>query len=131
MSWSVVPVLGCADVAASAAWWRDALGFHLDPDRGVLRPEPGGAATYAILDRGGAGVHLQRRDRGPATRDPMHYDAYFYVDEDVDELFARFAANGVTVLFAPCDEEYGMRDFGIETPDGHRLNFGRTSRPAR
>ena len=68
-------------------------------------------------------MHLQRRV-GRIERDPMHYDAYFYVDTDIDELFAAFTANDVTVIFAPCDEEYGMRDFGIETPDGHRLNFG-------
>ncbi len=124
MSWRVVPVLGCVDVARSAAWWRDKLGFGLDPDRGIFTARPGGPATYAILDREGAGVHLQRRDAVRVERDPMHYDAYFYVAGDVDELFAEFVAEGVNVTFAPCEEEYGMRDFGIETVDGHRINFG-------
>ena len=124
MSWRVVPVLGCADVAASAAWWRDTLGFSLDPDHGIFTAEPGGPATYAILDREGAGVHLQRRDVVRVERDPMHYDAYFYVAGDIDELFASFVDKGATAAFAPSEEEYGMRDFGIETVDGHRLNFG-------
>jgi catechol 2,3-dioxygenase-like lactoylglutathione lyase family enzyme len=123
-SWRVVPVLGCRDVRASAEWYRDALGFDLDPDTGILAFE--GVATYAILGLAGAGLHLQRREQSSAGRDPMHYDAYFYVDgtTDIDELHARFVANGATSLFAPCDEDYGMRDFGIATPDGHRLNFG-------
>lgn len=123
MPWNVAPALGCEDVAASAAWWRDVLGFHLDPVNGLFAPEPGEPATYAILDRHGAGVHLQWRVER-VERDPMHYDAYFYVDGSIDELFAAFTAQGVTVIFPPCDEEYAMRDFGIETPDGHRLNFG-------
>ncbi len=79
---------------------------------------------YAIVDRMGAGVHLQRRPASKASHDPVHYDAYFYVSTDIDELFASFSAKAVTVIFPPCDEDYGMRDFGMETPDGHRLNFG-------
>jgi catechol 2,3-dioxygenase-like lactoylglutathione lyase family enzyme len=123
MTWRVTPVLGCHDVAASAAWWHDTLGFHLDPLNGMVC-DPTGTAVYAILDRMGAGVHLQRRPAPKAAQDPVHYDAYFYVSTDIDELYASFVAKAVTMIFAPCDEEYGMRDFGIETPDGHRLNFG-------
>jgi catechol 2,3-dioxygenase-like lactoylglutathione lyase family enzyme len=124
-AWTVVPVLGCRDVQASAEWYRDTLGFDLDHELGIFSVE--GVATYAIVEIEGAGLHLQRRDEEPPIdRGPMHYDAYFSVDgsTDIDELYARFVANGAASLFEPCDEDYGMRDFGISTPDGHRLNFG-------
>jgi len=42
----------------------------------------------------------------------------------LDKERSSLAVTAVTVIFPPCDEDYGMRDFGIETPDGHRLNFG-------
>ena len=42
---------------------------------------------------------------------------------DVDALHAEFAARGVDVLREPEDEPYGLRDFTIATPQGHRLAF--------
>ena len=123
MSWDVAPVLGCPDVAASAAWWRAMLDFDFDPVR-HMAVDADGLAIYATLERAGAGVHLQRRSPMEAARPHIAYDAYFYVDTDIDDLFERYVAKGVVAIFAPTNEMYGLRDFGIETPDGHRLNFG-------
>ncbi|MFY7815324.1 MAG: homoserine kinase, partial [Chryseobacterium taeanense] len=39
-------------------------------------------------------------------------------------LHAEFAARGVDILQALADKPWGMREFGIRTPQGHRLMFG-------
>lgn len=36
VSWRVVPILGCGDVRSTAEWYRDVLGFTLDPENGLF-----------------------------------------------------------------------------------------------
>lgn len=117
------PVLGCRDVQAAADWFASALGF--DCPGGVLRPPGEGDAVYAIVFREGAGVHLQIRRRPVflSERPSFEGDGYVFVG-DADALHAEFAGRDVAVLRAPQDEPYGLRDFTIATPHGHRLAFG-------
>lgn len=122
-AWEAAPVLGCRDVQAAAEWFETALGFGCPG--GVMRPPGEGDAVYAIVAREGASVHLQIRRRPVflAERPDFEGDAYLFVD-DADRLHATFADQGVQVLREPMDEPYGLRDFTIETPQGHRLAFG-------
>lgn len=61
-SWLVSPVLGVGDMRRAAEYYRDVLGFTLDPVDGVFQPtsdEPGGVvdaldALHADLVRRGA-----------------------------------------------------------------------------
>jgi catechol 2,3-dioxygenase-like lactoylglutathione lyase family enzyme len=123
--WEVAPMLGVRDVLEAVEFFCDKLG--------VARPDhvftPGGEPVYAIVTRGGVSVHLQIRRRtvfaGP--RQSHEGDAYFFV-EDADALRAEFNAKGVRLLRDIRDEHYGLRDFTIETPDGHRLTFGSESK---
>ena len=117
------PVLGCRDVQAAADWFASALGF--DCPGGVLRPPGEGDGVYAIVFREGAGVHLQIRRRPVflSERPSFEGDGYVFVG-DADALHAEFAGRDVAVLRAPQDEPYGLRDFTIATPQGHRLAFG-------
>jgi uncharacterized glyoxalase superfamily protein PhnB len=41
-----------------------------------------------------------------------------------DALHDEFVARGVTVVQPLEDQPYGMRDFSVESPEGHRLLFG-------
>jgi catechol 2,3-dioxygenase-like lactoylglutathione lyase family enzyme len=50
--------------------------------------------------------------------------AIFHVD-DVDALFARIVAAGLSPAFAPRDAAWGERYFHITDPDGHELSFAR------
>ena len=64
MSWRAAPVLGVANVQEAAEYYRDVLGFELDPERGIFRgvgDEAGG--VYALLHRAGCSIHLQIRRR--------------------------------------------------------------------
>jgi hypothetical protein len=67
-------------------------------------------------------VQIRRGEIGPARED-IETDAYVRL-ADADALFAEYQQSGVTMFREICDEDYGMRDFCIETPDGHRIAFG-------
>lgn len=54
-------------------------------------------------------------------------DVYLYVD-DVDALYAEYRNKHVKIFRELQNEAYGVRDFTIETPDGHRLAFGTETR---
>lgn len=120
-SWEAAPILGCRDVATAMDWFDSALGF--DCPGGLFTP-PGHAPVYAIVSRAGAAVHLQIRRRPVFVTERPAYegDAYVFID-DTDALHAELARAGVTVIREPQDENYGLRDFTIETPTGHRLTF--------
>lgn len=124
MTWRIAPVLGCDDVQRVAEWFRDTLGFSLEPTS-VFRIDPDGPVTYAIVERDGIGVHLQLSpDSAPRSiSDDNAYDAYATVTA-VDALHDEFVARGAKVVQPLEDQPYGMRDFSVESPEGHRVFFG-------
>jgi uncharacterized glyoxalase superfamily protein PhnB len=126
MAWRTAAVLGSADVRRIAEWYRDELGFTLDPATGIFQP-PGEDVVYGIVSRDGAAIHFQLRDDGSGvplpTREDFETDVYVYVD-DVDALYDAARKRGVRILREMVDEEYGMRDFAISDPDDHHVAFG-------
>lgn len=120
-TWRVAPCLGVKSVAAAVDYFVEQLGF--------ARPErlygPAGEEVYAVTCRDGIEVHLQIRRGGvfPTDRRSDDGDAYFFVP-DADALRAEFGSRSVKVVRDLLSEPYGLRDFTIETPDGHRLTFG-------
>ena len=125
-AWRASPVLGVRDVRAAAEYYRDVLGFALDPVDGVFQPsadEPGG--VYAIVKRAGGWIHFQiRRGDGPGgARPPFERDGYLYVD-DVDHLHADLARRGANIRQAPRLAPYGIRELVVEDLNGFRLTFG-------
>lgn len=123
MSWRVAPILGVADVAAAVRYYTDTLGFELrGPVFGGVGDE---GPVYAIVWRGDASLHLQirRGERPEDARESIESDAYVYVD-DADALFEEYRARGVEFLRPLQTEPYGLRDFTIVDPFGHRVVFG-------
>src|SRR5206468_9965627 len=81
-TWRASPVLGVRNVRQAAEYYRDVLGFTLDPVDGVFQPspdEPGG--VYGIVKRSGVWIHFQiRRGHLPQpTRQPFERDVYLYI----------------------------------------------------
>ena len=62
------------------------------------------------------------------------YVAYLRVD-DVDAFHDRAVDAGAEILKPPTDEPWGMREFGVRSPDGHRgarqLSWARSTRAAK
>jgi predicted enzyme related to lactoylglutathione lyase len=115
-------VLAVHDLDRSGAWYRDVLGCELED------PDP---ANWRFCRTGEVIFMLGRcRDVPPASKLGDHgYVAYLRFD-DVDGVHARAVAAGAEVLKAPTDEPWGMREFGIRSPDGHRFMLGQTIKPA-
>jgi len=113
-------------VREAAEYYRDVLGFTLDPVHGVFQPspdEPGG--VYAIVKRPGAWIHLQirRRDTAREKRPSFERDVYLYVD-DVEGLHADLERRGARILSPPQLAPYGIREIVVEDLNGYRLAFG-------
>lgn len=124
------PILGVASPRKSAEYWRDVFGFTLDPVDGVFAPVPGDSdGVYAIVKRGEAWVHFQRRLAAPAgrhqsaPRGPLERDVYLYID-DLASLHRDLVARGATLIQPPTAMPYGLMEMVAEDCDGHRVAFG-------
>lgn len=129
-TWTASPVLGVGQVRQAAEYYRDVLGFSLDPVDGVFQPspdEPGG--VYAIVKRLGVWIHFQiRRDGSPrAQRPAFERDVYLYVD-DLDGLYSDLRRRGANIRSAPQMAPHGIREMVVEDLNGYRLAFGELGR---
>jgi hypothetical protein len=126
-TFEVSPVLGTRDVRALAAYFVDQLGFTCDPEDGIFEGvDESEGAVYAIVVRGDARFHLQIRRHDvwpPGGREDIEGDAYVFVD-DAYALFEEYERRGVPVHRPISVAPYGMADFVVLTPEGHRLCFG-------
>lgn len=122
----VSPVLGVPRVRQAAEYYRDVLGFSLDPVDGVFQPsaaEPDG--VYAIVKMEDAWIHFQiRREVTPERkRHALERDVYLYVN-NVTEFHADLQQRGAKILHDPFDAPYGVREFVVEDLNGFRITFG-------
>ncbi|MBM3572889.1 MAG: VOC family protein [Alphaproteobacteria bacterium] len=111
-------IFAVEDVARSAEFYRDALGFRIVFKYG--QPE-----FYAGVERDDVVIHLQAS--GPHKRQVGQGALYAYC-RDVDALHREFKARGARNLQEPQDYGYGMRDFALVDLDGNRLCFGMQSK---
>ncbi len=128
--WRSSPVLGVQNVRRAAEYYRDVLGFALDPVDGIFQPtndEPGG--VYGIVERGGVRIHFQirRRELPDAKRPLFERDVYVYVD-DVDAVHADLQRRGAVIIQSPRRMPYGLHELVVEDLNGHRLAFGEPAR---
>jgi predicted enzyme related to lactoylglutathione lyase len=114
-SWCVLAV---RDLAVSTRYYMDVLGFH---------KEPIDSDGWSFLARDRFRVILgECPNERPAGELGNHsYFAYWNV-EGVDELFKEFVAKGAIITSPPADKPWGLREFGLKTPDGHRIVCGET-----
>jgi predicted enzyme related to lactoylglutathione lyase len=109
-------VLPVTDFVRARDWYRDVLGFSVEFEW----PDP---PTYAVLLAGeSVQIHLTVPDEPPPS-DARPTLVYLFV-QGVDALHERVAARGAQVTFPPETMEYGMREFEVRDPDGHKLVFG-------
>jgi predicted enzyme related to lactoylglutathione lyase len=106
------PNLETDDLSPAAAFLRDVLGFDVEVDE----PEMG----LMLLSRGAVGLALVRTASPGVNATTAAYIAV----TNVDELHDRCVAHGARITTGLADHPWGLRDFVVEMPGGHRLAFG-------
>jgi predicted enzyme related to lactoylglutathione lyase len=106
------PNLEVGDLAPAAAFLREVLGFEVEvnePDMGLM-----------LLRRDEVGLALVRS----ATPGVNATTAVYIGVTGVDELHGHCAARGARIVTGLTDHQWGLRDFVVEMPGGHRLALG-------
>ena len=103
------PVLHVADVRATAAYYRDTLGFKCDF----------GDDEYSVVWRDNSAIHLARGDQ----RFPTGIHLFQWV-RDVDAYYREIRDRGAAVLEGPMDRPYQIREFKVRDPNGIEIVFG-------
>ena len=109
--------LTVAAVQASAAWYRDTLGFIID------REFERGGRVFAIRLRAGAVRVLLTQDDGAKGLDRPKGDGFSFqitTREPIDGLAARARQAGAVLDLEPTDV-FGARVFRLRDPDGFRI----------
>jgi uncharacterized glyoxalase superfamily protein PhnB len=108
-------VLAVHDLKRSAGFFVDALGFE-------VAAEPPG---WVFVEKDNCMIMLgECGDAIPAGELGDHsYFGYLRVD-DADRYFEEVKAKGVEFSSLIADKPWGMREFGLTTPEGHRLMVG-------
>ena len=113
---STMFVIAVNDLAASAQYYQDVLGFTVREigDDGWRIFQKDSCEIMA----GHCADAMSARELGDHS-----YFAYLRID-GIDEYYAQVAANGARILKKPRSEPWGMREFALQTLDGHRIMFG-------
>lgn len=114
------PVVFVSNVQASAAFFRDKLGFAID----FLHGHP---PFYASVSRGAARLYLRFVHAPVITpeireREEGLLSAFLDVD-NIRGLFAEYKAAGVDFAHPLRKEPWGMSAFTVLDPDGNRICF--------
>jgi catechol 2,3-dioxygenase-like lactoylglutathione lyase family enzyme len=114
----VQAVLLVQDVAATIAYYRDTLGFHVDFEHG----SPPTNARVSSGDRDGPTAARIRFERSAMAGTPSCY-LYVHVGQRLDDLFAVYRGRGVEIVGEPRDRPWGLRQFEIRDCNGYLLTF--------
>jgi uncharacterized glyoxalase superfamily protein PhnB len=111
-------VLAVRDLKVSTSYYLDVLGFSKDPID---------AEGWSFLTRDTFRVMLgECRDEKPASDLGNHsWFAYWNID-NVDEFYREIVNKGALVTAQPANKPWGLREFTMTTPDGHRITCGET-----
>jgi uncharacterized glyoxalase superfamily protein PhnB len=115
----IAPQFFSTDIPGTLAWYKDKLGFHCV---GTWQDPP----VYAIVARDQQAIHFRCTE--PPTANPDKYedellDAYLKVD-DVDALYAEYAAKGVAFTRELGNTPWDAREFVVKDCEGRLLAFG-------
>ena len=108
-------VLAVNDLEKSEAYFIQKLGFS-------VRFRVDG---WSFLSLGCFQVMLGHCPDALSPRDTHDHSYFAYVNcEGIDEIYRAYEQRGVEFVQAISDKPWGMREFGVVTPEGHRIMYG-------
>jgi uncharacterized glyoxalase superfamily protein PhnB len=108
-------VLAVKDLKTETAYYIDKLGF----DRDFTAP------GWEFLSFGDFKVMLgECSDEMTAEATGNHSWFAHVLLKNVDDVYREFIDRGAQILSPIQDKPWGVRDFTVKTPDGHRIVFG-------
>lgn len=116
----LMPRLPVTDMDRSIAYYEEALGFRL-----AWRTVDGNLAALASGE-----IEMLLLSPWSSDAPPPTCSAYVYVD-DPDSLCAEYDQAGADIVDPVASRSYGMRDFVVRDPDGHRFTLGRAEERLR
>lgn len=78
---------------------------------------------YAVVKRGGVGIHLTKRSDG--GRPSKYHRALYVFVNDIEKVNKDCKDKKVRIVNDLESRDYKMRDFDIEDPDGFIITFGK------
>lgn len=103
------------DLAVEGAYYRDALGFDLDFT----------APGWQFLSFGEFKVMLgECADEMSAEATGNHSWYAHALVENIDDIYEQFSSRGAQILSPIENKPWGIREFSVVTPGGHRIVFG-------
>ena len=108
-------VLAVQDLETSKQFYLDKLGFTEDFS----------VEGWAFLSRGACSLRLGHCPEAvPMSKNQDHsWFAYLHVS-DAAGFYEEVLVNRVKIWHPLADKPWGMKEFAIVTPDGHRIVFG-------
>ena len=108
-------VLSVLDLEESAEYYRDKLGFE----------DVWSGEGWHFVKRGNCFIMLGECPNDVSAKDisTHSYFAYILVDH-IDDFYASCKEKEVEIIMDIASRDWGMREFGIRTVDGHRIMFG-------
>jgi uncharacterized glyoxalase superfamily protein PhnB len=113
-------ILLVKDVVYTVKWYTEKLGFSCSN----LYGNP---PSFAIVHRDNKYIMFAEAPPDKIIpnwkiRDKTS-NVYFWVD-DVESLYNEFKSSGATIDYELCIQPYGVKEFGINDPDGYDIAFG-------
>ena len=136
----ITPILNVSNVVESVRWFEK-LGWNCEfahnqggmLEAGTLHNDSG-AATFAGVCAGDGQIFLCKDAQGIRGGKPARFDGdddtgatwmsvWLKEPADVDSAHQLALASGITILWPPTDEPWGVRECRIMHPDGHVLRL--------
>jgi uncharacterized glyoxalase superfamily protein PhnB len=104
----LTPQLPVADVVRAQRYYADVLGFEI----------PWGREDYGAVTNGTTEIFLIR------APEPRARAVCCVRVPDADALYALYRERGANIVEPIASRPWGMREFTLEDPDGHRFRIG-------
>ncbi len=109
-------VLAVQNLDVSTRFYIEVLGFQRDPID---------APGWSFISKDSFKLMLgECADEVAAGETGNHSWFVHLIMEGLDDYHDEIASRGADVIDPPSDKKWGLREFVIRTPDGHRIMFG-------